>query len=52
MGTRVIVFDHARLDPHAPGRYGAIVTYDLDLQRLGRDPNAKSSKLQAEAMGH
>jgi NitT/TauT family transport system ATP-binding protein len=52
MGTRVIVLDHARLDPHAPGRYGAIVTYDLDLRRLGRDLNAKSSKLQAEAMGH
>jgi NitT/TauT family transport system ATP-binding protein len=52
LGTRVIVFDRLRLDPHAPGRYGAIVTYDLDLQRLGRDLNPKSSKLQAEAMEH
>jgi NitT/TauT family transport system ATP-binding protein len=52
LGTRVIVFDRPRIDPHAPGRYGAIVTYDLDLQRLGRDLNAASSKLQAEAMGH
>ena len=52
LGTRVIVFDRPRLDPHAPGRYGAIVTYDLDLQHLGRDLNPKSSKPQAEAMGH
>lgn len=29
LGTRLWVFDKHRLDPQAPGRYGAGVTYDL-----------------------
>ena len=37
LGTRLIVLDRPRLDPQAPGRYGAVVTYDLDLRRAGRD---------------
>ncbi|ODN69164.1 ABC transporter ATP-binding protein [Methylobrevis pamukkalensis] len=31
LGTRVIAFDKTRIDPQAPGRYGARITYDLDL---------------------
>jgi NitT/TauT family transport system ATP-binding protein len=30
LGTRVVVFDKVRYDPHEPGAYGATVTYDLD----------------------
>jgi NitT/TauT family transport system ATP-binding protein len=43
LGSRLIVLDRLRHDPHAPGRYGAIVTYDLDLQR--REPAGGASKL-------
>jgi len=38
LGTRLIALDKPRQDPHAPGRYGAIVTYDLDLTRDGPVP--------------
>lgn len=31
LGTRILVFDKPRLDPHAPGAYGARVTYDIPL---------------------
>ncbi len=31
LGTRLLVFDKVRIDPHAPERYGATVTYDMDL---------------------
>jgi NitT/TauT family transport system ATP-binding protein len=33
LGTRLIAFDKPRRDLQAPERYGAIVTYDLDLTR-------------------
>ncbi|GIX21805.1 MAG: ABC transporter ATP-binding protein [Gammaproteobacteria bacterium] len=33
LGTRVLVFDKVRLDPQAPGAYGATITYDLPLDR-------------------
>jgi NitT/TauT family transport system ATP-binding protein len=35
LGTRMLVFDKTRLDPQAPGAYGATVTYDLPLKRAG-----------------
>jgi len=38
LGTRLIALDKPRQDPHAPGRYGAVVTYDLDLTRDGPVP--------------
>jgi NitT/TauT family transport system ATP-binding protein len=38
LGTRLIALDRARVDPHAPGRYGAVVTYDLDLTRHSTVP--------------
>lgn len=31
LGTRMLVFDKLRHDPHAPDAYGATVTYDLPL---------------------
>jgi NitT/TauT family transport system ATP-binding protein len=31
LGTRMLVFDRLRQDPHAPEAYGATVTYDLPL---------------------
>ena len=33
LGTRLIALNHYRADPHAPGRYGATITYDFDLDR-------------------
>jgi len=33
LGTRLIALDKKRADPQAPARYGAIITYDLDLTR-------------------
>jgi len=33
LGTRLIALDRPRRDPQAPGRYGACITYDLDLTR-------------------
>ena len=35
LGTRLVALNHHRHDPQAPGRYGATVTYDFDL-----DPNS------------
>ena len=31
LGTRLLVFDKIRHDPHAPGAYGARITYDIPL---------------------
>jgi len=31
LGTRLLVFDKTRLDPQAPGRFGATITYDIPL---------------------
>jgi NitT/TauT family transport system ATP-binding protein len=31
LGTRLLVFDKVRLDPHAPGAFGARITYDIPL---------------------
>jgi len=44
LGTRLLVFDKTRHDPHAPERYGATITYDLPLENGHRtslpDPSA------------
>ncbi len=32
LGTRLLVFDKLRWDPHAPEAYGATITYDLPLE--------------------
>jgi NitT/TauT family transport system ATP-binding protein len=31
LGTRLMVFDKPRIDPHAPNAYGACITYDIPL---------------------
>jgi NitT/TauT family transport system ATP-binding protein len=31
LGSRVLVFDKVRVDPHAPGAYGARITYNIPL---------------------
>ena len=36
LGTRVLAFDKRRHDPHAPNRYGATATYDVQLDRKTR----------------
>ncbi len=36
LGTRLLVFDKVRLDPQAPGRFGATITYDIPLGVTGR----------------
>jgi NitT/TauT family transport system ATP-binding protein len=56
LGTRLIVLDRARHDPQAPGRYGATVTYDLDLhhscrESAGASKPADLSKHRAKAGG-
>jgi hypothetical protein len=33
LGTRLLVFDKVRIDPHAPGAYGARITYDIPLEQ-------------------
>jgi NitT/TauT family transport system ATP-binding protein len=36
LGTRLLVFDKVRLDPQAPGRFGATITYDIPLGVVGK----------------
>lgn len=36
LGTRLLVFDKVRHDPHAPQRFGARITYDLPLHGRSR----------------
>lgn len=36
LGTRLLVFDKPRWDPHAPHAYGACITYDIPLDREDR----------------
>ena len=44
LGTRLIAFDRPRIDPQAPGRFGAVITYDLDLTRDSAVPVLGFSK--------
>jgi NitT/TauT family transport system ATP-binding protein len=44
LGTRLIALDKRRIDPQAPGRYGAVITYDLDLARDSAVPVLRFSK--------
>jgi NitT/TauT family transport system ATP-binding protein len=51
LGTRLLVFDKLRRDPHAPQAYGATITYDIPLERktsqslnhLRRDLNVREA---------
>lgn len=46
LGTRLLVFDKVRLDPHAPGAYGARITYDIPLNSDRRAARAAIESLQ------
>ena len=47
LGTRLLVFDKVRLDPHAPQAYGARITYDIPLNegRRAALPKAVEERL-------
>ncbi|MEO0497108.1 MAG: ABC transporter ATP-binding protein [Pseudomonadota bacterium] len=45
LGTRLLVFDKRRHDPHAPERYGATITYDLPIERGNGSENLSSRDL-------
>src|SRR5665647_60038 len=57
LGTRMIALDKRRRDPQAPGRFGAVITYDLDLTRdsavpvLGFLKTFKTDEQPAELQG-
>jgi NitT/TauT family transport system ATP-binding protein len=42
LATRVLTFDKVRIDPQAPGAFGATVTYDLPLVRRRVDANVEA----------
>jgi NitT/TauT family transport system ATP-binding protein len=46
LGTRLLVFDKVRHDPHAPGAYGARITYDIPLNSDRRAARAAIDSLQ------
>jgi NitT/TauT family transport system ATP-binding protein len=46
----VVAFDKVRHDPQAPGRFGARITYDLDLTRHGPVPVLGFPKRASEAV--
>jgi NitT/TauT family transport system ATP-binding protein len=45
LGTRVVAFDRPRKDPQAANRFGATITYDLDLRRDSPVPVLGLSKV-------
>jgi NitT/TauT family transport system ATP-binding protein len=51
LGTRLLVFDKVRLDPHAPGAYGARITYDIPLNSDRRATRAAVDALPAGLAG-
>ncbi|MNL65501.1 hypothetical protein D3C87_1898370 [compost metagenome] len=51
LGTRLLVFDKVRLDPHAPGRYGARITYDIPLNSDRRTIRAAVDALPVQLAG-
>ena len=52
LGTRLLAFDRYRVDPQAPGRFGAVITYDLDLRRDSPVPVLGFSKPLDAAGNH
>ncbi len=44
LGTRVLTLDKARVDPHAPHRFGATVVYDLPLTRKTEFENGNADR--------
>lgn len=53
LGTRLLVFDKLRHDPHVPGAYGARITYDIPLNsdRRAALPAQLAERLQPQLQG-
>ncbi|MDP3814804.1 ABC transporter ATP-binding protein [Pseudomonas sp.] len=51
LGTRLLVFDKVRLDPHAPNAFGARITYDIPLNNDRRAQRAAVDALPAHLSG-
>ncbi|EJM94503.1 MULTISPECIES: ABC transporter ATP-binding protein [unclassified Pseudomonas] len=51
LGTRLLVFDKVRVDPHAPGAYGARITYDIPLNSDRRATRAAVDALPETLAG-
>ena len=53
LGTRLLVFDKVRVDPHAPNAFGARITYDIPLNRERRAelPVQLTERLQSQLQG-
>ncbi|WP_233851230.1 ABC transporter ATP-binding protein [Paraburkholderia sp. HD33-4] len=50
LGSRVLVFDKVRVDPQAPGAYGARITYNIPLER-SRDSVSAAHLAEAAVRG-
>ena len=50
LGTRVLTLDKSRTDPHAPGRFGATIVYDLSLERRLAQEAELAAKAQSEGL--
>ena len=48
LGTRLLVFDKLRWDPHAPEAYGATITYDLPLKDRRTLPDGVAAALSGD----
>ena len=56
LGTRLLVFDKVRVDPHEPDAYGATITYDVPVSRNrnngnGQTPRALEAGVQEREKG-
>ena len=51
LGTRLLVFDKTRIDPHAPNAFGARITYDIPLNSDRRAQRAAVDALPAHIAG-
>jgi NitT/TauT family transport system ATP-binding protein len=51
LGTRLLVFDKTRIDPQAPGAYGARITYDIPLNADRRAARAAVDALPDRITG-
>ncbi len=49
LGTRMLVFDKIRHNPHAPNAYGATITYDLDISNSTQSNTLDAEKYFAKA---
>ena len=48
LATRVLTFDKVRVDPQAPGAYGATITFNLPLERKRREALAAAQKAEEQ----